>query len=73
MRSEGSRYTPAQERALTTLGLAPGADRKTLRRKYTELLRRYHPDHNGGDRSHEHRLQQVVDAYHLLRKEASVS
>jgi hypothetical protein len=71
MRAEGSRYTLAQERALTTMGLDPGADRKALRRRYTELLRQFHPDHNGGDRTHEARLQQVVDAYHLLRKEAS--
>jgi hypothetical protein len=73
MRAEGSRYTPAQERALGTLGLEPSADRKTLRRRYTELVRRFHPDHNGGDRSHESRLQAVVDAYQLLRKEASAS
>lgn len=73
VRAEGSRYTPAQERALGTLGLKPGADRKSLRRRYTELLRRFHPDHNGGDRSHEGRLQEVVDAYQLLRKEASAT
>ena len=29
------------------------ADRKALRTRYTELLRRYHPDHNGGDRTKE--------------------
>jgi hypothetical protein len=63
-------FTPDQERALNTLGLQHGADRSGLRRRYTELVRRYHPDHNGGDRSHEGRLQQVVDAYQLLRKAA---
>jgi curved DNA-binding protein CbpA len=31
-------------------------------------VRRYHPDHNGGDRSHEARLQKVIDAYQRLRK-----
>jgi hypothetical protein len=68
MRSEASGFTPAEERALGTLGLDTKSDRKGLRRRYTELVRKFHPDHNGGDRSHEGRLQQVVDAYQLLRK-----
>ena len=42
--------------------------RPQLRRRYSELVRRYHPDRNGGDRSHEHRLQRVVEAYQLLRR-----
>lgn len=68
MRSNASRFTPAEERAMGALELDMDADRTNLRRRYTELVRRFHPDHNGGDRSHEGRLQQVVDAYRLLRK-----
>jgi len=68
MRSEPGRFTPAEERALGTLGLESDIDRKGLRRRYTELVRRFHPDHNGGDRSHETRLQDVVGAYQILRK-----
>lgn len=54
--------------ALEELGLGYDADRPALRRRYSELVRRYHPDRNGGDRSHEGRLQRVVDAYQHLRK-----
>lgn len=68
MRAAPGRFTPAEQRAMTTLELQPDSDRKALRRRYTELVRRYHPDHNGGDRSFEDRLQQVVSAYQLLRK-----
>ncbi|MBB4859741.1 DnaJ-domain-containing protein 1 [Novosphingobium chloroacetimidivorans] len=68
MRAQASGFTPDEQRALTALGLDVDADRKGLRRRYTELVRRFHPDHNGGDRSHETRLQQVVDAYQLLRR-----
>lgn len=68
MHATGGRFTHAEEKALSTLGLAADADRRGLRRRYTELVRRFHPDHNGGDRSHEGRLQQVVDAYQLLRR-----
>lgn len=63
-----SRFTPRELEALGTMGLGPEADRPQLRRRYSDLVRRYHPDRNGGDRSHEARLQQVVEAYQLLRK-----
>ena len=35
--------------------------------RYAELVRRYHPDHNGGDRSHEKALQAVIEAYTALK------
>ena len=68
MRSDAGRFNPAEQGALSTLDLAPDIDRTALRRRYTELVRRFHPDHNGGDRAHEDRLRQVVEAYQLLRK-----
>ncbi|HLO20237.1 MAG TPA: molecular chaperone DnaJ, partial [Sphingomicrobium sp.] len=37
----------------------------------SSLVRRYHPDKNGGDRSHEVRLREVIDAYQLLRRSAA--
>lgn len=58
----------ADREAMNVLGLSHDADRPALRRRYSELVRRYHPDRNGGDRSHEQRLQNVVDAYQHLRK-----
>ena len=54
--------------AMQLLGLPANADRAALRRRYSELVRRYHPDRNGGDRSFESRLGEVVAAYQLLRK-----
>ena len=62
------RFTREQHQALKTMGLAPDIDRRTLRRRYAELLRRYHPDRNGGDRSHEKALQAVIEAYTALAK-----
>ena len=53
------------------LGLPLDADRRRLRARYSELVRSYHPDRNGGDRSNEARLQAVVEAYQLLRKAAA--
>ncbi len=62
------RFTPEEAKALAVLGLGAELDRQKLRRRYSELVRRYHPDRNGGDRRHEVRLGKVVEAYQLLRK-----
>lgn len=67
-RQDGRFMTSEERRALDVLGLPLDADRKTLRSRYSELVRKYHPDRNGGDRSFETRLQGVVEAYQLLRK-----
>jgi hypothetical protein len=63
-----SRFSKNERRALSVLGLGEDADRHQLRKRYSGLVRRYHPDKNGGDRSHEGRLGDVIEAYQLLRK-----
>ncbi len=70
-RRDGRVMSPDERRALDVLGLPLDADRKALRGRYSELVRRYHPDRNGGDRSYEVRLQGVVEAYQLLRRAAA--
>lgn len=62
------RFSKDEAEALETMGLGLDTDRRRLRRRYSELVRRYHPDRNGGDRSYEARLNRVVDAYQILRK-----
>lgn len=70
-RSDGREVTPEERRALDLLGLALDASRHDLRSRYSLLVRKYHPDRNGGDRSFETRLQAVVEAYQLLRRAAA--
>ncbi|MDG6078694.1 molecular chaperone DnaJ [Erythrobacter litoralis] len=67
------RFSPAEAEALETLGLGSDVDRRRLRRRYSELVRRYHPDRNGGDRAYEARLNRVVEAYQTLRKARAIS
>ena len=57
-----------ERQALADLDLEPGAERPAIRARYTELVKRCHPDANGGDRSAEHKLQRVIRAYKTLRK-----
>jgi hypothetical protein len=66
--AQPSRFSRAERRALSVLGLGEDADRHAIRQRYSNLVRRYHPDKNGGDRSHEARLGEVIEAYQLLRK-----
>lgn len=70
VRGDGRAVTPDERRALDVLGLSLDASRHDLRSRYSQLVRKYHPDRNGGDRSYEARLQQAVEAYQLLRKAA---
>jgi len=63
-----SRFSPPERRALSVLGLGEDTDRHALRSRYSKLVRRYHPDKNGGDRSHETRLREVIEAYQSLRR-----
>lgn len=67
-RKDGKILTTDQRRALDVLGLGHEAERGEVRLRYSVLVRQYHPDRNGGDRSYEMRLQQVVEAYQCLRK-----
>lgn len=67
------RFSKEEAQALETLGLGMKTDRKRLRQRYSELVRRYHPDRNGGDRTYEVRLGRVVEAYQLLRKSAAIT
>jgi hypothetical protein len=66
-----SRFSRNERQALSVLGLGEDADRNQLRKRYSGLVRRYHPDKNGGDRGNEGRLGEVIHAYQLLRKSAA--
>ena len=67
-RGDGKPLSGQDRASLKVLALEPDADRMALRRRYSELVRRYHPDRNGGDRSHEAALQAVIAAYQQLRQ-----
>ena len=57
-----------QREALFTLGLDEGADRDLIKAQYKKLVKRFHPDLNGGNRDDEDRLREIIAAYHVLRK-----
>jgi len=65
---EGKRLTKLQVNAFETLALPYTAPSGEIRRRYAELVRRFHPDSNGGDRSAEQQLSEVVKAHTILKK-----
>lgn len=60
------------KKALETLDLDESADRAAIKARYKELVKRFHPDANGGDRSREGRLQEILKAYQTLKSSGLV-
>ncbi len=56
-----------QALALDVMSLEENADANAIRTRYAELVKRYHPDSNGGDRSAEQQLQKVIRAFKTLK------
>lgn len=61
------RLTRLQGLALEAMALEEDADAGQIRARYAELVKRWHPDSNGGDRSAEANLQRVLHAYQTLK------
>jgi DnaJ-domain-containing protein 1 len=59
--------TRLQRQAFDVLSLEPSATLNEIKARYKELVKRFHPDANGGDRGTEERLKQVIKAYGVLR------
>ncbi|MSP21149.1 MAG: molecular chaperone DnaJ [Alphaproteobacteria bacterium] len=57
---------PEQRSALAKLNLGPGSTLKEIKQRYKELVKRYHPDLNGGDRGGEDQMKDVNEAYRTL-------
>ncbi len=61
------RLTRIQAKALDAMSLEENADATQIRARYAELVKRWHPDSNGGDRGAEANLHRVLNAYQTLK------
>ena len=61
------RYNALAVKALMTLELGADATPARIKTRYKDLVKRHHPDANGGDRSSEDRLREIIQAYNYLR------
>ena len=57
----------AERKALHELGLDVGADKAEIKAKFKMLVKRHHPDVNGGDRATEDKLREIIQAYNYLK------
>jgi hypothetical protein len=57
----------AELKALHTLGLDETATAEEVKAKYKTLVKRLHPDANGGSRANEDTLKAVIQSYDYLR------
>ena len=65
--SEGRKVLNAQRRALDVLGLEADAKRADIKARFKVLVKRHHPDANGGDRGSEEQLREIIQAYNYLK------
>jgi len=54
-------------RRFDTLGLDIDATRAEVKLRFKELVKRHHPDSNGGDRSTEDKLVEIIQSYNYLK------
>lgn len=78
--SEGGKRGPEQEpkprrpirnaerKAFTSLDLPIDSSPEEIKARFKLLVKRHHPDSNGGDRSNEDRLREIIQGYNYLKK-----
>jgi hypothetical protein len=64
---EGRMVRNAERKALETMGVELDASRADIKAKFKVLVKRHHPDANGGDRTTEDRLREIIQAYNYLK------
>lgn len=59
---------PIERRSLDALNLEEGASKEEIKARFKELVKRHHPDANGGDNRSEERLRDIIQAYNHLKQ-----
>jgi curved DNA-binding protein CbpA len=57
----------AERKALYSLGLEVNAKGPDIKARFKTLVKRHHPDANGGDRANEDKLREIIQAYNYLK------
>ena len=58
----------AERKCLRQLNLEDTATKAEVKARFKDLVKRHHPDRNGGDRRSEDKLREVIQAYNYLRQ-----
>ena len=57
-----------EDRAIRAMELQPPVTKTMVQARYKELVKRFHPDVHGGDRTREEKLKVIIEAYKTLMK-----
>ena len=64
----GRGLKPLERKAMAALGLAERAGKDEIKARFKDLVKRHHPDANGGDRGSEEKLREIIQAYNYLKQ-----
>ena len=59
-----------EREAWALFDISPDSDPTSVKQRYNELAKQYHPDHNKSDPKAEERFKEINLAYSVLRKKA---
>jgi len=59
---------PLELKSLEALNLSASAERHEIKARFKELVKRHHPDSNGGDKRSEDKLREIIQAYNYLKQ-----
>jgi curved DNA-binding protein CbpA len=59
---------PLERKSLEALDLPATAAREEIKARFKELVKRHHPDANGGDKRSEDKLREIIQAYNYLKQ-----
>ncbi len=58
----------AERKCFRALDLPEDSTQEEIKARFKALVKLHHPDSNGGDRGHEDRLREVIQAYNYLKQ-----
>jgi hypothetical protein len=59
---------PLERKSLEALDLTATAARDEIKARFKQLVKRHHPDANGGDKRSEDKLREIIQAYNYLKQ-----
>lgn len=59
---------PLEKKSVEVLGLTGSPKKAEIKARFKELVKRHHPDSNGGDRASEEKLREIIQAYNYLKQ-----
>ena len=62
------RLKPLEKKSFDALELKESATRDDIKAQFKLLVKRHHPDANGGDRGSEEKLREIIQAYNYLKQ-----